>query len=189
MSESRSGGWKGLQPPWVTRWSEEDQGEIRRCRFANNRLAVWYPQRPGQGQPLWKEKHPVRQRRAAYLHLCEICGNHMPPGDQWIVSPEKAHYPVTTHDGPGIAVVEVPVHRRCAERASILCPHIRRHSIGFARLPDDWREHATAYGFETENWAPPGLADPGFQLVIFTAFFIPEWLASQLRRDAKQWPS
>jgi hypothetical protein len=117
--------------PWVTLWSEEDRPEVRPCRFANGFPALWMPHRPGVGTPVFKRKHPVRQRRAAALGLCETCGKPIADNDRWLFT----HALTPGSRNGGRLVSELPACGACAERAPRLCPFLRRQGYRPVKLP------------------------------------------------------
>ena len=69
--------------PWNAAWSSEEHFEIRNCRWAQGRLAVWQPNTPDMGAPLFAKPHHVRQRRSIAQMLCTVCGNPTKRGDRW----------------------------------------------------------------------------------------------------------
>jgi hypothetical protein len=77
VSTGRRGGiwyWNGLPVPLTATWSGElDQSWIADCPHAKA-PALMAVERPGEGRPFFKRPHPVRQRRAMALCLCDICG-------------------------------------------------------------------------------------------------------------------
>ena len=44
--------------------SGERRFEIRPCRWTGGKLTVWPPNKPGEGEPLFRKSHMARQRRA-----------------------------------------------------------------------------------------------------------------------------
>lgn len=108
--------------PWNASWSAENKFEIRPCRFAGGRLAVWSPHLPGQGDPIFAKPHSVRQRRSIAEQRCTVCGEKVGKGyyDRWwfgIGSTDVA--------GAGFTTTEAPVHKACAEAALEVCPRLR----------------------------------------------------------------
>lgn len=120
-----------IMVPWNAAWSGEDRYEIRPCRWAGGRLSMWSPHRPGEGKPLFAKPHMVRQRQSVARFLCTVCGEHTPSDDRWWfgLGQFREGYFMTT---------EAPVHRRCAEKALALCPHLRGREADLARFPDGW---------------------------------------------------
>lgn len=109
----------GVDVPWNAGWSSEDRYEVRPCRWAGGALAMWSPHSPGAGRPVFAKPHMVRQRKSIVLMLCTVCGEPTPPGDRWwfALGQFQEGYFMTT---------EAPVHRRCADRALTVCPHLKR---------------------------------------------------------------
>lgn len=107
--------------PWVASWSEEASFEVRPCRWAAGRLAVWSPFKPGRGRPHLSRPHPVRQRRAIAEMRCSICGEKTGKGyhDRWWFGLGQCDA-----GGFGFTTTEAPLHFECAQAAKALCPHV-----------------------------------------------------------------
>lgn len=131
--------------PYITQWSEErelsgplierpgggiaylDETLVDR----DDRGVLWFRtmSRPGHGHPLFREVHPLRQRRAMRRLLCGVCGK---PSDQtdkgvlWLLGDLR-------HDWSGwpekMAAVEPPICLPCAGLASRLCPSLRKGAV------------------------------------------------------------
>ncbi|MDX2074670.1 MAG: hypothetical protein SFX19_09975 [Alphaproteobacteria bacterium] len=116
----------GRDVPWNAAWTGEDRFELRPCRWANGKLAVWQPTSPGNGKPMFADPHMVRQRMSVMRMICTVCGQRTTPGDRWMFAMGEyikhlgAKFWVTT---------EAPVHKACAELAGARCPHIRKLGI------------------------------------------------------------
>lgn len=108
-----------MEVPWNASWSSEDRYEIRPCRWINGQLAIWSPHSPGVGRPIFAKPHMVRQRMSVAKMLCTVCGKQTPRDDRWWfgLGQFRERWFMTT---------EAPVHRACADRALILCPHLKR---------------------------------------------------------------
>lgn len=116
--------------PWNAAWTGEDGAfEIRPCRYAQGQLAVWQPHRPGEGRPMFAEPHMVRQRRSIAEMLCTVCGEPTKAGQRWWFQHGQnvEEWFMTT---------EAPVHRRCADHALAVCPHLRRQGIPPLPFPE-----------------------------------------------------
>lgn len=109
----------GSDVPWNAGWTGENRFEIRPCRWAEGRLALWQPHKPGEGRPMFAEPHIVRQRRSIAQLLCTVCGEHTPENDRWWF--EHGH----ERDG-FFMTTESPVHRHCADHALRVCPNLRK---------------------------------------------------------------
>ena len=112
--------------PWNASWTGEDAYEVRNCRWAGGKPAIWSPHKPGEGKPIYAKPHMVRQRRSVAQMLCTVCGKPTPSYDRfWFGLGQKI-------DGWAFATTEAPVHRKCADHALIVCPHLR--ALGQNRL-------------------------------------------------------
>lgn len=118
--------------PVTASWTGETRFEVRPCRWADGRRALWQPHLPGAGRPLFATPHSVRQRRAMACWLCDVCGHPLPVGDRWSLSREHLR------DVDGVAAflaVEPRVHLACARKAHLACPSLRgQMDAGVARL-------------------------------------------------------
>ncbi|MFX4223503.1 MAG: hypothetical protein ACMVO3_22525 [Thalassobaculum sp.] len=117
-----------MKAPWNASWTAEDSYEVRPCRWAGGKLAVWSPHKPGEGKPVFAKPHMVRQRRSIIEMRCTVCGEKTTPADRWWfgLGVKQEGYFMTT---------EAPVHRACADLASKLCPHIRSLDLTASRFP------------------------------------------------------
>lgn len=118
----------GRTVPWNAGWSSEESYEVRPCRWAGGKLALWSPHSPGVGRPVFARPHMVRQRKSIVRMLCTVCGDPTPPADRWWfkLAHQQEGYLMTT---------EAPVHRRCAEHALTVCPHLRGRENDLSRFP------------------------------------------------------
>jgi len=110
--------FNGRRVPWNAAWSSEMAYEIRTCRFAAGRKAVWQPHTPGVGEPIFAKPHNVRQRRAIFEMRCTVCGERTPEDDRW-------WFKLGAIQDGWFLTTEAPVHRACADFASKVCPHLR----------------------------------------------------------------
>lgn len=114
-----------MNVPWNASWSAEERFEVRPCRWAGGKLALWQPHKPQEGKPIFAKPHTVRQRRSIAENRCTVCGEKTPPEDRyWFGIGEE-----TRHGG--FRTTESPVHRRCADLALEQCPRLR----GMGRKP------------------------------------------------------
>ena len=118
----------GKDVPWNAMWTGENQNEIRPCRYANNRLAVWSPFRPGVGKPNFAKPHNVRQRKSIAEMRCSVCGQKTCCDDQW-------WFPFGSFNQGWWMSTESPVHFACAELAIARCPMIKAKGINPIRFP------------------------------------------------------
>lgn len=107
--------------PWNAAWSSEEQFEVRPCRWADGRSAMWMPHSPGVGMPVFAKPHFVRQRRSIVQMLCTVCGEPTPKNDRW-------WFALGEYRDEWFMTTEAPVHRVCADHALIKCPHLRRNN-------------------------------------------------------------
>lgn len=109
----------GSVVPWNASWTAEDQYEVRNCRWAGGKPAIWSPHQPGVGRPIFAKPHMVRQRRSIAEMRCTVCGERTSwPDRYWFRLGQKI-------DGWAFATTESPVHYQCAEIAMEVCPHLR----------------------------------------------------------------
>lgn len=114
--------------PWVVSWSAEDRYEIRPCRYAVGKLALWSPHKPGEGRPIFAKPHMVRQRRSIAEMRCTICGEQTERPDQW-------WFPRGGWQDGWWMSTEAPVHLACAELAMQSCPVLRASGEPPIRFP------------------------------------------------------
>lgn len=109
-----------LPVPWNASWTGEAFYEVRPCRWAEGKPAMWQPHNPGIGRPVFAKPHFVRQRRSVAKMLCTVCGNPTSSRDRWWFGHGEfieRHFMTT----------EAPVHLECAKLSLKLCPHLRNH--------------------------------------------------------------
>ncbi len=95
---------------------------------------------PGEGRPEFRTMHSVRQRRAMFGMLCQVCGG---PADRtsrgWLFllqDPGPAGRPA---DWPeGALCTKPPVCRPCASLAARHCPHLTAPVAVRSRKPRVW---------------------------------------------------
>lgn len=122
-----------LPVPYVVCWEGEKHYDVRPCRWADGRPALWQRHAPGLGRALYEDLHAVRARRAVAQWLCPICGEVTDPADRYWYG--KGTATLERDDGSkwGWATFNAPNHRRCAEIAAEACPHLSEG--GFKLLP------------------------------------------------------
>lgn len=106
--------------PWNASWSSEAHYEIRPCRWVGGALAIWSPQSPGVGRPIFAKPHMVRQRQSIARMLCTVCGEPTPKNDRW-------WFALGGYQEGWFMTTEAPVHRECADLALAKCPHLQRN--------------------------------------------------------------
>jgi hypothetical protein len=109
-----------ITAPWNASWTAEDKYEVRNCRWAGHKPAIWSPHRPGEGKPIFANPHMVRQRRSVAEYRCTVCGEKTDPWDRWWFRLGQTHVP-----GWAFVTTEAPVHGSCAKIAMQVCPHLR----------------------------------------------------------------
>ena len=118
----------GQNVPWNAAWSAEESFEVRNCRWAGGKPALWQPHKPGQGRPIFAKPHNVRQRQSIAEMRCTVCGQKTPTHDRfWFgLGRETDGWFMTT---------EAPVHHACARLAEAMCPHICRQNLRANPMP------------------------------------------------------
>lgn len=128
----------GVDVPWVTSWSEEPMTVVGPCPSVDGAIAVGQQENPGVGRPLYSRNHLFRQRKSVREMLCPMCGKPTGNGDRWS---QTAHWtdaadirrrnlgvwlPADFKDDRRLldAGAIAPLHRVCAERAQMHCPHL-----------------------------------------------------------------
>lgn len=132
--------------PWNAGWSGEEAFEIRPCRHALGRLAIWQPHAPGQGRPIFAKPHFVRQRRSIAEMRCTVCGEQTPLADRWWFGHGQID-----GDARMFRTTEAPVHLACAHRALRLCPHLRGRESDLRPMPAGFRVEGAMLNRETVN--------------------------------------
>lgn len=121
----------GVDVPWIAAWSDEfAQEDVKPCPHAAGDLAMWLPDLPGSGKPLFKVMHPVRHRAAIGKLLCMVCGEPTPSNDRWLI-PFGAWIRI---DGRWMFAVEPPMHGACLDHALQHCPDLRSRNWQKVRL-------------------------------------------------------
>lgn len=128
----------GIDVPWIASWSDELlQEDVRPCPHAGGDLAMWLPDLPGSGKPLFKVLHPVRHRAAIAELRCMVCGETTPSSDRWLI-------PFgfwCTINGMSMFAVEPPMHGNCLDHALEHCPDLRSRGWKKFRLRVPFRRH------------------------------------------------
>ena len=128
----------GVDVPWVSSWSAEAATGVSPCPSVDGLLAVGQENRPGQGEPLYARNHLFRQRKSVREMLCPMCGKATQAGDRWsqtarwITAGEVRakglgdRLPADFVDDRPLldAGAIAPLHRACAVRARLHCPHL-----------------------------------------------------------------
>lgn len=138
----------GVDVPWVTSWTAEAIGPVRRCPTVGGRLAISQQQRAGFGRPLYSQNHLLRQRQSIVQMLCPMCGTPTARDDRWLGTAKRlcagelrgaaVDLPADVHDDQVVvdAGSIAPLHRTCAERSARRCPHLKAEGRGrLVRFP------------------------------------------------------
>jgi hypothetical protein len=118
----------GALVPWNASWTGEARYEVRPCRYAGGRRAMWAPHAPGVGKPVFAKPHFVRQRRSIMELRCTVCGEETPAGDRW-------WFQLGDFNEGWFMTAEAPVHHACALLALEHCPHLRGRESALERFP------------------------------------------------------
>ncbi|TDP93644.1 hypothetical protein [Labedaea rhizosphaerae] len=127
--------------PYVARWSAEEvqdapvvetrQGiayadESSVDRDENGLLWSRVSSRPGVGEPLYRQMHPLRQRRAMRRLLCQICAgpaDRNEHGTLWLIQDQRHEWPGWPERAQN---THPPLCLRCARIAVKACPWLKR---------------------------------------------------------------
>jgi hypothetical protein len=81
---------------------------------------------PGEGRPVFKKVHPIRQRRAMRNLLCQVCGGPADRNDDgvlWLLRDFRDDWQGWPNQ---MSVTEPPVCQPCVHLSMKLCPALRR---------------------------------------------------------------
>jgi hypothetical protein len=129
----------GVDVPWVTSWSGEAMTGVAPCPSVDGMIAVGQQSAAGQGKPLYSRNHLFRQRLSVRSLLCPMCGEATHEGDRWSQTGRAVTAAEVKAKGLGDwlpadftddrplfdAGAIAPLHRACAERALLHCPHLK----------------------------------------------------------------
>lgn len=153
MSDALSRLVVGVDVPWVTSWSREPIGAPAPCPSVDGQLAMQQAHRPGVGRPLYSQNHLFRQRKSVREMLCPMCGEPTRQGDRWTQTGRwttagefrarglGAWLPADFDDDRSLLGVGAvaPLHKACAERALVHCPHLGAMADKTLKaFPDAW---------------------------------------------------
>lgn len=139
MAEAATLTYRGLQVPWVTRWTKEIAGRVKvdvaledgqlRVRYADGieyrdkHGVLW--QREGimrGGEPQFAHVSGPRQRTCMRKQLCQVCGKRITDRPiRWLMDPGQL---TLQEDGTGLTV-SPPTCSSCVDVALDACPHLR----------------------------------------------------------------
>ena len=132
---------EGPRVPWNAGWTGEERFEVRPCRYAGGRMAMWQPFAPGSGKPIFAKPHNVRQRKSIAEMRCTVCGEKTVPSDRW-------WFGLGQFTDGCFMTTEAPVHLACARWALQVCPHLRGREADLAPLPSNYSIVASMVGGE-----------------------------------------
>lgn len=131
--------------PYITAWSAEQDlpctlverpdhsiGYANELLNDRDRHGVLWRQtalRHRVGRPEFARVHPLRQRRAMELLLCQVCGGKADRTDEGVLWLQRDHAEDWPQWPEGMASVEPPVCLRCVPVARQLCPALRRGAV------------------------------------------------------------
>lgn len=135
---SRSRLQVGADVPWVTSWTSEPVTGAGPCLTTPGMMAVRQREQPGFGRPVYSENHHYRQRVSVLRMLCPMCGQPTGKGDRWTLTAKRKTAGALREQGLGEQVPAdlpdarvvidagaiAPLHKACAERSAVQCPHL-----------------------------------------------------------------
>jgi len=129
----------GENVPWSSAWTSEMRFGLQASHEFPGLAEVVQTESQGRGEPLFAAMHITRQHRAMFAHLCHVCGEPTPASDRFLF-PLQSGFMVPMGDGTFRYGQNVPpIHRRCAELAGALCPHLRKGGAPVAFPSDEGR--------------------------------------------------
>jgi hypothetical protein len=128
----------GIDVPWVTSWTSEPVTGAAPCLTTPGLMAVRQREQPGFGRPVYSENHHYRQRVSVLRMLCPMCGQPTAKTDRWTLTAKRKAAGQLRAQGLGDQVPAdladarvvidagaiAPLHKACAERSSVQCPHL-----------------------------------------------------------------
>lgn len=126
--------------PYVAMWSAE---EVQAARVVATSLGIAYADEssidrdrhgllwsrvtscPGVGEPIYRQMHPLRQRRAMRRLLCQVCAgpaDHDEHGTLWLIQDQRDQWPGWPE---GAQNTHPPLCLRCARIAVKSCPWLK----------------------------------------------------------------
>ncbi len=128
----------GVDVPWVTSWSQENEGAVGPCPTVDGQPAALQKWKPGVGKPLYSLNHLRRQRDSVRALLCPMCGEPTLEGDRWSQTGRFVAAGRLRARGFGQALPAdleddrvlldcgaiAPLHLRCAQASLRRCPHL-----------------------------------------------------------------
>lgn len=131
-----------VHAPYITAWGAEQDlpctlverpdgsiGYANELLSDRDRHGVSWRQtslRHGVGRPEFARVHPLRQRRAMELLLCQVCGGPADQTDDGVLWLQRDHRDDWPRWPEGMASVEPPICLSCVPVARRMCPALRR---------------------------------------------------------------
>lgn len=131
--------------PYITAWSTEQDlpcalverpdhsiGYVNELLTDRDRRGVLWRQtalRHRLGQPEFARVHPLRQRRAMELLLCQVCGGPADQTDDGVLWLQRDYSDDWPRWPEGMASVEPPICLPCIPVARRMCPALRRGAV------------------------------------------------------------
>lgn len=131
--------------PYVTTWSEEIDEPTQLVERPGRGIGyldemvsdrdsqgvLWYRimSRPGHGEPMFANVHPLRQRRCMRRLLCNVCARPADETDDGVLWLLKDHRNDWPNWPEAMAVTEPPICAPCVRLASRLCPALRPGAV------------------------------------------------------------
>lgn len=142
----------GVDVPWISSWSLEQQTGVSPCPSVDGQLAVGQQSKPGGGEPLHARAHLFRQRKSVREMRCPMCGEQTPDDDRWsqTARPTTARALRAKGLGPTLPAempddqtlldcgTIAPMHRACAEAAAGLALLADMNQRELRRFPKAW---------------------------------------------------
>lgn len=114
------------QVPWSVAWSDEQAFRLQPSDDFPGMTELDQRQAAGKGEPLFAAVHVTRQRRGMVDLLCHVCGEPTKRRNRFIFPVASGGW-VTLQDGSQLYGCNVPpIHRTCAARAILACPHLSK---------------------------------------------------------------
>ena len=140
--------WGATPVPYTVCWSGEETVFLGHCPHANA-TALCSPELPGTGKPRFGAPHPVRQRRAIALGLCDLCGKPLKNATK--VSLSQARPRANAQRYGDILQVEPLLHRDCAAMCMDHCPSLKDQARGGTLHVRQVFRHAVQFAVYSEQ--------------------------------------
>lgn len=179
--------------PFVAMWSKEVE-DLGLAPYnlvegflgpRDRRGVLWqtYGDALGEGDPLFAQVHPVRQKMCMEGPYCQVCGTILPPKKTpWLVpelSVTEWNTDLRSPNARPFVTHTPPCCQSCWPVAESLCPHLKRESF-FRLIVRDYQP----VGIFGDYWpsADPARSEKGLIL----RFGNPQWAQARKKFIAKQ---